>query len=182
MNTVEIITIQGKDVLDKILSEGIYYADTETYIASSETKSNLLKPYQYLSHEYGYKHFPIFGCVVGHYCEFWGANTVKNSVLLHLSVPRDEVKVQDYYDWVDLIFFMENPQEWNKKDGPIEQFFRNVLYTEDLQQPSRRPRQITIECIKKEWVLDTCTINQKFIKYHYGSGGSNVLLKLSAYK
>ena len=180
MNTVEIITIQGKEVLDKILSEGIYYADTETYV--SEKKNNLLKPYQYLCHEYGYKHFPIFGCAVGHYCEFYGANDKEDSILLHLSVPADEVKVQDYYDWVDVIFYMEQPQEWNENDGPLEQFFQDVLHTEYLQQPSHRARQVTIECIKKEWIMDTCDINQKFFKSHYGSGGSNILLSLSAYK
>lgn len=186
MNTVNIITVQHKNVLNKILSDGVYYADTEKYIA--EKRSNLLKPYQYLINEYGYEHFPIFGCEIGYNCEFYGADCGKDSMLIQLNVPADKVKIQNYYDWTDLIFFMENPQEWQGKMGkdivprfntyPLEQFFKDTLHPAQ----ACRVHQATIECIEKAWIEYAMPVTEKFCKLHNGSGGNNVLNKLPFYK
>lgn len=180
MNTARIITVQQKWILDKILSDGIYYADTEKYIA--EKKSNLLKPYKYLMHEYGYEHFPIFGCHIGYYCEFYGANCDKDSVLIQLSVPADKIKIQNYYDWTDLIFYMERPEEWINQDTyPLEQFFQDVLHQND-SECSARVHQITMDRIEKAWITDTFPVTKKFSKLHDGSGGNNILHEMSFYK
>lgn len=173
---MNIISVQRKNVLDKILSENTYYADTEKLI--TERKSNLLKPYQYLINEYGYSHFPIFGCPIGRYCEFYGADCNKNSVLIQLSVPDREIKTQDYYNWTDLIFYMERPEEWTC-GYPLEQFFQDAL----RQTPSaHRAQQITVDRIEKAWITDTYPVTEKFTKLHNGSGGNNILHELSFYK
>lgn len=181
MNIIEIITVQRKEVFDKALLNGVYYADTEKYIA--EKKPNLLKPYQYLIHEYGYRHCPIFGCPVKHHCEFYGADCSANSVLIQLSVPSNEIKVQNYYDWTDLIFFMEYPQEWQNV-YPLEQFFKDTLHRNNVQHPSHtcRVHQITMDRIEKTWITDTSPVTKKFTKLHIGSGGSNILRPLYFYK
>lgn len=181
MDTVKIITVQHKNVLNKILSDDIYYADTEKYVA--ENRSNLLKPYQYLMREYGYEHFPIFGCQIGYLCEFYGADCGKNSTLIELSVPINEVKIQNYYDWTDLIFYMERPEEW-QNPCPLEQFFKNTLHQHNTQHPMHicRVHQVTMEHIEKTWITDTFPVTEKFSKLHDGSGGNNILHELSFYK
>ena len=176
LDTVKIITVQHKNVLDKILSDGIYYANTEKYVA--ENRSNLLEPYQYLMHEYGYKHFPIFGCQIGYHCEFYGADCSENSTLIELSVPTNEVKIQNYYDWTDLIFYMERPEEWQQITYPFKQFFKDTLHPTD----ECRVHQVTMERIKKTWITDTFPVTEKFSERHNGSGGGNILHELLFYK
>ena len=182
MDTVKIITVQRKAVLDKILTDGIYYADTEKYIA--EKAPNLLEPYRYLMREYGYKHFPIFGCQIGYYCEFYGAKCDEKSVLIQLSVPVDEVRLQHYYNWTDLCFFIEVPREWEQDEYPLEQFFKDTLHQNNIQHPTEdcHVHQVTMERIKKTWITDTFPVTEKFSELHDGSGGGNILHELYYYK
>lgn len=180
MKNIEIITIQQKFVFDTILSKGVYHADTEKYVVSE--RSNLLEPYKYLMNSYGYKHFPIFACPIGCYCEFGGARTDGEAVMLQLSVPEDEIKVQKYYNWSDLIFFMENPGEWSNEQYPLPSFYHDVLFSESLHSVGRSACQITIEKIKREWLVDSKPLTDSFCNTHVFSGGSEVLKGINNYE
>lgn len=178
MKNIEVVTIQQQFILDAILSNEVYYADTEVYI--SQKKPNLLKPYRYLVKEYGYKHFPIFACPIGYCCDVSGAGVDKGAMLIQLSVPEDEIRVQKYYDWSDLIFYMENPNEW-EKNYPLPAFFHNVLFAESLQSIGTSACQITMEKIKREWLVDSKPLSQSFIDAHEWSWGNNILQNINQY-
>lgn len=180
MKNIEIITIQQKSVLDAILSDGVYYANTEEYI--TKKKSNLLSPYKLMVSEYGYKHFPIFGCAINHYCEFYGCKTDGEPVLIQLSIPESEVRVQNYYDWVDLIYFTEFPGEWGSGAAmDFASFCHYTLLERSLQNIGRDACQITVEKIKKEWFVNSKPLPQGFIDTHVGSGGKNILRNIDQY-
>lgn len=177
---MKVITIQNKAVLDILNKDGIYKA---TYDRVSD---NLVKPYKALAKEYKYNYCPIFVGVVGKYCEFYGAK-LENSVAIELDIPDDEIKLQDYYNWVDVIYFMEDndyiKDEFKKvfdisKVPNIETYTKMVL--NDLIE-DHRAVQGTIPYIKHEWISDILYDLTKFEKLHVGSGGRNILNSLNMY-
>lgn len=189
MKNIKIITVQRRSVLDKLLADGVYFSTAENYVKIH--KSNLFEPYQYLVKEYGYNHFPIFACVEGHRCEYYGIpysrhydSKDSDIVLIELSVPEDKINIQYYYDWVDVIFFMELPHEWGiDHNFSFKDFCHKTLFDTTLQNAEdHRALQVTLEEIRKEWLVDSMPITNKFDALHNGSGGSNVLQELNYYK
>ena len=169
MNNIKIITIQHKSVLDILKNNKTYYASFE-HIDNTE---NLIEPYKLMMEQYHYTHCPIFGAVLDRYCEFLGANVTNNPVILELCVPEDRVKLTSYYDWSDVIFFLKYPKEFKGKDD-ILTYATDVIagyntYREDIAI------QATIPYIKPEWLVNSYTLNKKFLDLHYGSGGSEIL-------
>lgn len=174
---MKIVTIQNKAVLNIINTEGIYKA------SYSRVSENLLAPYKALAKEYNYTSCPIFAGVVGKYCEFYGAKT-EHSVALELDIPDEEVSFQDYYNWVDVIYYMEASKEefeetFNTALVPnIETYTKMVL--NDKVEPNRAV-QATIPYIKKEWIINTLSDLTKFEETHVGSGGRDILNELNYY-
>lgn len=132
--------------------------------------------------EYKYNHFPIFACAVGHHCEYYGANDRENAILMKLSVPEDAIKIQYYYDWTDLILFTEFPDD-EGFSCPFEEFRHGVLFSTNIHNcVPPKPVQVTLQELRKEWLIDSTPLTEKFTSLHYGSGGSNVLQELDYYK
>ncbi len=167
LDKVSLITIQNKAVTFILDKYGIYYS-------GKEPADNLKAPYGRMKAEYGYEHNPIFAGVVGQKCEFMGAKT-DGSVLICLEVPAIEVKFQNYYEWSDLVYFMECPDEWNG-DISFDEYVKNTLHKPNLGQ--HNAWQATLSCIKKEWVTGVYDIPETFISRHIGSGGANILQKI----
>ena len=110
-------SIQNKNILEK-LSAG------NTHFAKDTDIENLVKPYRTMINHYHWTTTPVFGCVVGRKCEFYGANT-NDAVILTLDVPDELVKLQAYYDWVDIIYYTECPDEWEYSN--FDEFMADVL-------------------------------------------------------
>ena len=97
-------TIQNRKVLDTLLSNKIHFSKRDKI-------DNLTEPYKKMSEYYNWGSSPIFCCEVGRYSNFYGANC-EDAVLLTLDVPDDLVKRQIYYDWSDVVYYTEFPNEW----------------------------------------------------------------------
>lgn len=160
-------SIQNKQVLQTLLNNKIHYSDRNIY----NLPDNLQKPYDRMSKHYGWDHWPIFGCEVGRYCEFYGA-IYENSVLLTLTVPDIIAKRQIYYDWTDLIYFMERPNAW--ESGSFSEFIKNTLDGKNTDKKTAII-QVTLPYIKPEWLVKYENISEQFIKDHIDSGGSYIL-------
>lgn len=101
---MKVITIQHKSVLRALIKDEEFRAN---YKMVSE---NLVKPYQFMQKQFGWKSCPIFLAPVGHYAEFGGAKFDKDCIAIELNIPDELCKVQLYYDWSDFIYFPEFPQ------------------------------------------------------------------------
>lgn len=152
INTVDIITIQSEKFLNDVLSNGVRYSDAKEYVRLK--KPNLFKPYEYLVKAYGYNHYPIFACAVGYNFCFSGISA-KNSIAIQLRVPINEIRVQKYYDWTDLIYYMERVDEWKEcnKDYLFEKYCYDVMFSTNLDNIGDSECQITLERIRKEWII-----------------------------
>lgn len=164
---MKLVTVQNVEVVKQLRRGNTYYAE----LSRIEGESNLSNAYQVMMGHYGYSHAPVFGCVVGRRAEFYGAN-LDNSVLLELEIPDDVVRLQSYYDWSDVIYFLEFPYEWNGDD--FDKFVANTLNgfgTADMKCTV----QAVIPYILPEWLKEVYDLNVKFVDMHYGSGGCHVL-------
>lgn len=167
---MKLITVQNKSVLDLLRSDKIYIADIRT-----KADSNLMEPYLKMMDHYKYLSCPIFACVIGRRAEFDGAKFQNDPIILELDVPDEIVKLQSYYDWTDVIYFTEWPDEWDE-GGPLitfEQFTKDVF--NGFNTNNDVPIQATLPFIKPEWFVNAYEIPPRFIKLHNRSGGRNVL-------
>lgn len=161
---MRLITIQHKNVLKTLLSGQVYYAPPTV-------SKNLQKPYQkMLEHYKWYVKAPVFACVEGRYCEFYGAKTEKSCILV-LDVPDEQIKLQGYYNWVDVIYFTELPGEWDSIMS-LEKFTEYTLDGKNIRD--RDAVQATIPYIHPNWLSN---YRKKFNKY-VGSGGNYILEKV----
>lgn len=169
MNNIKLVTIQHRSVLNTLKQGKTYYADFEHI----DMKDKLITPYKLMMEHYHYTNCPIFCGVVGKYCEYLGANTTNDPVILELLVPQEEVNLTSYYDWSDVIFFLRYPSEYKGKDSVLD-FATDIIagyntYRKDIAI------QATIPYIKPQWLVNNYKLNKKFLDLHHGSGGSEIL-------
>lgn len=156
---MQLLTIQHQNVLEQLLSGKTYYADM------SHVSPNLIAPYEYMRKFYGWQSCPVF-CIPcgGQGTQFGGG--AKASVLLGLDVPDDNIHLQYFYDWTDMVYFFEFPLEFE------DSFNTDVISTLDdyaklvltgVNQGSFRIFQAVIPFIKPEWLVgsseDVASIN-----------------------
>ena len=174
------ITVQHIAVLDELNTTGVYHADI------SRVAPNLVAPYQKIMQFYQFEHCPIFLSVVGRRAEMYGARTGRDYVALEFEVPDDIAKYQDYYDWCDLIFWVESPKEFDPENfnaklniHTVEDYANFVFRTGTID--TWRAVQAVVPELRKEWLLYTTRDLHKLEDRHIGSGGANMLLPLSSY-
>lgn len=163
-----LITVQHKNVYDILAHNEIYHAPTVRH-------ENLKRPYQMMYEHYNWNiKAPIFACVQNRRCNFYGCDP-DDAYILTLNVPDKIVKLQSYYDWVDVIYFTEFPGEWNKNNSLIsfEQFVRDTLDGLNVNDPYQTV-QATIPCIRPEWLVKYEPFNDDFSQY-IGTGGNSIL-------
>lgn len=146
---IRLISIQHKSVLEKLLNDERYIADW------TRVATNQIEPNQYMRNFYGWDYCPVFGCPVGTGYASFGFKT-NNAVVLELEVPEDIVKLQYFYDWTDVIYFMEFPDEFQEVFDTnivptIESFADRVLRFEN--QGSYNVFQATIPYIDPDWLV-----------------------------
>lgn len=168
-NFVRVFTIQSSEVIDTLIRNKRNY----NYHASLDRVSeNLKAPYMEMSKQYKWNNeVPIFGCEDGTFGIFTGAKINDKSYVIELMVPKEYVRRQDYYNWTDMCYFMENPDEWSDSSEAMEmsfeQFIRDTIsganIRTDLCPDTDIPIQVTIPFIKRDWIIDYYHIS-KFIK------------------
>lgn len=172
------ITVQHKSVLQKLLQDKEYTADI------SRCKSKWLQDaYDYMKHVYKYKYQPIFLSPVGYHIEMYGANFDKDFVAIELDIPDSEIHIQEYYDWTDFIYLLQNQKEFKDvfaKHSNMYEFGKDILLS-TKRMNKKGVYQFTVESIKPEWVTASTENLVKLSFLHNGSGGKNILKELNFY-
>ena len=169
---MKLITIQHKNVLDQLLA-------SNKYIATRRVENFLQSAYNTLKKEYNYKNNPVFACPIGRYSEFMGAD-IEGTYLIELDVPNEFVKLQNYYEWSDLIYFSESPEDWDSDLLSLKNFIKETLAGNETESEDD-VIQVTLPYIDPAWVVSSHKITGKFIDKHIGSGGTNILKELDYY-
>lgn len=162
---MQIVTIQDRSVVKVLNYQNIHYA-------RNTDLSELKVPYKYMKDFYKWNHSPVFGCVVGRRAEFYGA-TIENSAILTLNVPDNVVKLQSYYDWIDVLFYMENPKKWTNTTDFTE-YTNDVLNGKFTDDPSKEI-QATLPYILPEWLESYKILDSKSIKQFIDNNSEKVL-------
>lgn len=170
---MRLITIQHKTVLDSLNTTGVYKANI------NRVSPNLSKPYRFMMSEYGYNTCPIFLAIEGRYAEMFGAKTEHDCIALELDIPDNLVKIQDYYDWADVIFYMEYPEEFSDDPNEVYEFAKETLHQTSFKL--KRALQATVSELRKEWLINTLPCPDLLIRKHVGSGGRDILQPLHCY-
>lgn len=157
---MKLITIQHVEVL-KLLQKGeIYCADY------CRVSPNLVMPYKMMQKYYGWETCPVFGGPVGKPAYFYGCKP-DNGIALQLNIPDDIVKIQYFYDWTDVAYFSEFPNEFSEtfnleKYQTLESYAKDVFEGKDLG--SYNLFQATIPYIRPEWLESSFKDCNKFLK------------------
>lgn len=168
------ITIQNKEVYNILKQKGIYKASIE------KISKNLKEPYQLMMKEYKWTSVPIFLAPEGYYVEFSGAKFNENSIAIELDIPDELIKVQCYYDWSDLIYFLENPNDF-EEDISMKEWAKGILNT-DINKITDEVLQVTVEYLKADWIINVTEDICKIEDMHDNSGGACILKPLEEYK
>ena len=174
------ITVQHKNVLEILQSKGVYQADV------ARVSSNLKEPYQFMKEYFHWSSIPIFLIPVGYYSEMGGAKFGEDYVAIELEIPDELCKLQKYYDWTDFIYFVEQQSEFDdvfntNKYPTVYDWGRTIVdISKEEALNSKEAIQVTVEELKKEWVITvTKDLTQLEDKYN-GTGGQNVLCSLQS--
>lgn len=169
---MKVITIQHESVLEQLMNEGIYFNDL------LDVSENLKEPYKFMAQEYGYKHRPLFACPVGFKCNFYGAKA-EDSVGIILDVPEEFLRFQNYYNWSDLIYFMEIPNEFEQLNTlytTLWEYGHCVLTEYSIDSLNKNMvTQATLDEFRKEWVIETFSVTEEFLDRYSGTGGAFTL-------
>lgn len=160
---MECVTIQSRIVLNKLLSGKEYIADFNNVAGE-----NLLVAYKRMMQEYKYSDCPIFlsPIVPGFKNYMHGANTMKDVVIMKFSIPDEFVKIQIYYDWSDIIYFLETKGEWEDINPhyDFEDYIRNTLSDTITISDTNKYYQITTQILKPEWLIGFAEITVDFVE------------------
>lgn len=163
---MKLITIQNSAILNDLKRTGKYIADF------SRVSENLVKPYHRMSDYYGWNTCPVFCAPVNECVCFYGCKP-DDGVAIQLEVPEGIVRLQYYYDWTDLIYFTEFPNEFadtfNLAIVPnIDAFAKQVL--DFSYQGGYNIVQATLPYIESEWIEKiSYQPNNIYTVYNYNS-------------
>lgn len=177
------ITIQNKNVYKVLMKEGVFVKPS----LCNEVTSDIKTAYMFMKEIYHYENMPIFLAPVGYKVEFYGANFDEYSIALELDIPEEYLKIQNYYDWSDFIYFIGEENEFKNsidKYSNVFDYGKAVLLSikDEKNMNSKDTFQLTTDILKKEWILSQTTDISKIEEKHNGSGGQNTLKKLHEYK
>ena len=141
-------TIQNEKVLKMLIDNGEYYTDKKPMA------ENLIEPYEFAKKIYGFEHTPIFLVPSDGLATCIGA-TLENSIAITLDIPDEFIKEHYYYEWTDLVYFMENPEEFEEVFDTdvyptVEDYGKEILL--NPIGDGNLERQIMVEKISIDWV------------------------------
>lgn len=148
---MELTTVQHINVIKVLKAEGIYRATFDNVAV------NRIIPYKIMMMHYGWEYVPIF-CSVPTAPLTRCDVTFNKRVILKLEIPDEDIgllKYQSYYDWSDLIYYVESPGDI-MPPSDINTIWENAF------KPPREGQywQATLPYLKSSWVIDS--INPKF--------------------
>ena len=162
---MHIVTIQDRSVVKVLNYKNIHYARITDL-------PELRAPYKLMQDFYKWRHSPVFGCVVGRKAEFYGA-TIENSAILTLEIPDKYVKLQSYYNWIDILFYLENPKKWDKPTN-FDEYVKNTLNGKSTDNPNIEI-QATFPYILPEWLISYKILDDKGIKQFIDNNSEQIL-------
>lgn len=164
-----LFTIQHKKVLEQLRS-GRYCASYE------RVAMNLEASYKFMQEFYGWDFCPVFACIHGTHCNFYGAGIDDGEyVILKLNVPDEYVKIQRYYEWTDFVYYMGFPEDFKGDYGckTVEEFGEHIL--NGYKVDDIFVFQAAIPYIEPDWVEANYKIEIEFLDLYVGNGGVNIL-------
>lgn len=181
MIPMKFITIQSKEAIQKLI-------DTDEYsigaLRTNSKKTNLVEPYRFMMETLGFKKRPIFGCLVGHRYNFYGAKTDKNSYIAEFDIPDGLVNVHAYYSWTDFIYFKEFPNEF--KDvytgvNSVDELGKLTLLS-SFGLGDNSEVQAVVERLRKLWLVKVLPLRNQYIQMLEKHELSDKLLPLACYE
>lgn len=175
------ITLQHIEVYNTLLINGVYRA---SYDFVSE---NLIRPYKFMQRQLGFESTPIFLSPVSFYVEMGGAKTTGELMAMEFDVPSEYINIQRYYDWSDLIYFMEIPWEFEDaanvtRFDSVEDWGKTILnINKQITKECKDPLQVTVPFLKREWLVYKTRDIDKLVDEHYDTGGRKRLNRLNTY-
>ena len=159
---MKLATIQHKKILKPLIKNRIHIADFNHIFDDIEKDySSLNAAYQFMMNHYGYKDPPIFCCVVGKISDFRNTKNYKNIILFELDVPDEFVKLQSFYDWNNIVWYIENMTRYTRHE-PFDEYHRNVLNGLNLDEYGA-VFQATIPYINPNWIKHIYNVDKKFM-------------------
>lgn len=150
---ITIYTYQSKDVVDRLNSGKTYYAIPTKGMFSSAGRDN---PYIQIRKLFGLSHSPIFGAFntkdLDKMIKSSEINT-KDKELLTLSVPKDEIHIVEYYDWVDYIYALHDMKSFEEDSGITLKELENIIMEKRDLNSYDEPQAI-IDKIEPSWVVE----------------------------
>lgn len=145
----ELITVQHECVGQLLCKAIDYFADFKNVRCP-----NLIKPYEIMMKHYGWETVPVFCSVPDKLRTRMDVNLYdeeyKRKVAIKLIIPdKDEnlIRFQSYYDWTDLIYYTERPQDLE------EGCTIDIIHENAFRYPDENNYwQATLPFIKYSWV------------------------------
>jgi hypothetical protein len=167
---MRVITIQHKNVLNCIRLNGEYRSTSFATVPNE-----FIEAYKFMMKHYNYSSKPIFMCAVGHLANFGGISDISNMYIVEMEIPDRFCKIQDYYCWSDLIYFKNQPNEYEEFRGykTVDQFGYYVLdmFKDGFSSNKNTVYQVTTQFIRKNWIKKIIPINEKFISKYVDTSG-----------
>lgn len=152
-NTIRVYTYQSSAVVRKLKNNKVYIAKPEKGMFQDYGEYN---PYLSLIKVLGLKGGPIFGALsIDMLDQMMEASELEDSdrnKLLTLNVPKNEVKLTEYYDWTDYIYALDDPIGFEKSGGISLSELENLLRDQRSESSYEVP-QVVIDKIKPEWIV-----------------------------
>lgn len=145
---MQVITIQHNSVLEYLKFENVYHAEM------SRVPENRKPAYRDMCSYYGWGFCPVFGCEIGKPSHLDDGKW-DNGVAIQLEVPDTVARRQYYYDWSDVIYFLEFPDEFKDTFDltkvPDMKTYEKLVF-DFVDQGGCRDVQVTMPILKKEWI------------------------------
>ena len=146
INYINLYTIQHKTVLDTLLNGKTYIADynhifDKQYVPQYKRLANLLE----------LKNCPIF-CATAYSRNIINSsniNSTDDKILLRLKVPKAFVKLHQYYDWSDYLYF-DALDSWDNSDISKSEL-ENLIKSQQIHDI--HTVQAVIDKIEPEWLI-----------------------------
>lgn len=169
-------TIQHKNVVKELKENGSYLIND-----LSKISENHIVPYNQMKDAYNYIGYPIFLSPVGYRCQMYGAkveNNEKDTRVLFLSIPKSSIRIQEYYNWTDFIYYSENIEQFQKDHNiSFDEFKQKVLFENDDLSDKNKIYQLTTDIIYSHNLIQSFEYSKQFGFKFIGQGGKFILDK-----
>lgn len=156
---MRLVTIQNKKVLDILKNGKIYTADFDHIFKLEKNEPVKFMSYQVLMECYGYKHPPIFCCILDRKSTFNETKVSKNRVIIELEVLDTLVNVHNINVWNNMQYCIDRGI-WTEE---TYERYKPYLLNGNLRDIGAIV-QSTIPYINPKWIVGAYELPRNFIK------------------